>query len=89
MSLEFLIGRSLGNHILNMDIEHETKEAMHKYALDLEEVASEEKDAGLGVVERQEADEDGIDDHCKGAQRRDGDDSEDGVALGVGGLRHD
>lgn len=48
MSLEFLIGRSLGNHILNMNIERETKEAMNKYALELEEVVSEEKDAGLG-----------------------------------------
>lgn len=48
MSLEFLIGRSLGNHILNLDIKSETKEAMHKFSLELEEVYSEEHDAGLG-----------------------------------------
>ena len=48
MSLEFLIGRSLGNHILNMDIQKETKESMHKYALELEEILTEEHDAGLG-----------------------------------------
>lgn len=48
MSLEFLIGRSLGNHILNLDIKAETKEAMNKFALDLEEIYSEEQDAGLG-----------------------------------------
>ena len=48
MSLEFLIGRSLGNHILNMGINDELKEALHKYALDLEEVITEEHDAGLG-----------------------------------------
>lgn len=48
MSLEFLIGRSLGNHILNLDIKDETKGAMNKFALDLEEIYSEEHDAGLG-----------------------------------------
>lgn len=48
MSLEFLIGRSLGNHILNMNIESETKAAMNKFALELEDVISEEQDAGLG-----------------------------------------
>ncbi|GMR15723.1 MAG: glycogen/starch/alpha-glucan phosphorylase [Gammaproteobacteria bacterium] len=48
MSLEFLIGRSLGNHILNLDINSNTKEAMNKFALDLEDIYSEEHDAGLG-----------------------------------------
>lgn len=48
MSLEFLIGRSLGNHILNLGIENETKLAMNKFALELEEVVTEEHDAGLG-----------------------------------------
>ena len=48
MSLEFLIGRSLGNHILNLDIDCETKEAMKKFALELEEIETEEHDAGLG-----------------------------------------
>ena len=48
MSLEFLIGRSLGNHILNLGIENETRAAMNKFALELEEIISEEHDAGLG-----------------------------------------
>ncbi|MDH5423968.1 MAG: glycogen/starch/alpha-glucan phosphorylase [Gammaproteobacteria bacterium] len=48
MSLEFLIGRSLGNHILNLDINSEVKDAMNKFALKLEEIITEEHDAGLG-----------------------------------------
>ena len=48
MSLEFLIGRSLGNHILNLDISDQAKEAMNKFALELEDVITEEHDAGLG-----------------------------------------
>lgn len=48
MSLEFLIGRSLGNHILNLDLEEKLKTAMSKYALHLEEIVTEELDAGLG-----------------------------------------
>jgi len=48
MSLEFLIGRSLGNHILNLDINEKTKDALNKYALSLEEIITEEHDAGLG-----------------------------------------
>ena len=48
MSLEFLIGRSLGNHILNLDIDSELKDAMNQHALELEEIVTEEHDAGLG-----------------------------------------
>ena len=48
MSLEFLIGRSLGNHILNLGIDSESKAAMNQFALELEEITSEEHDAGLG-----------------------------------------
>lgn len=48
MSLEFLIGRSLGNHILNLDIKDESRSAMNQFALDLEEIITEEHDAGLG-----------------------------------------
>ena len=48
MSLEFLIGRSLGNHILNLGIDTELKEAMNQFTLELEEIISEEHDAGLG-----------------------------------------
>ena len=48
MSLEFLIGRALGNHLLNMDIKNETSVALEKFAIALEDISSEEKDAGLG-----------------------------------------
>jgi len=48
LSLEFLIGRSLGNHILNLGLDRETEEAMNRFALNLEEVMAEEADAGLG-----------------------------------------
>ena len=48
MSLEFLIGRSLGNHILNLGINEQTKGALNEFALSLEEVITEEHDAGLG-----------------------------------------
>ena len=48
MSLEFLIGRSLGNHILNLDISEQSKQAMNRFALEFEQVITEEHDAGLG-----------------------------------------
>ena len=48
LSLEFLLGRSLGNAILNLDLEEPVKEAIESYSKQLEEVASEERDAGLG-----------------------------------------
>ncbi len=48
LSLEFLIGRALGNHLLNMGIKDETAKAMQAFSLELEEIQSEEPDAGLG-----------------------------------------
>jgi len=48
MSLEFLMGRALGNHLLNLDIENSSREALNHCALKLEEIAAEEADAGLG-----------------------------------------
>lgn len=48
MSLEFLIGRALGNHLLNMGIKTETDKAMLECSQSLEEVIEEEPDAGLG-----------------------------------------
>ncbi len=48
LSLEFLIGRALGNHLLNMGIKGETARAMQNFSLALEEIQSEEPDAGLG-----------------------------------------
>ncbi len=48
LSLEFLIGRSLGNHLLNLGLLEQTDEAMQRFALALETVMDEEPDAGLG-----------------------------------------
>jgi glycogen phosphorylase len=48
MSLEFLIGRSLGNHLLNLGIEKQTATAMQSVTNELERVLELEPDAGLG-----------------------------------------
>lgn len=48
LSLEFLIGRALGNHLLNLHIEDKTAEALMKFSVELEDVINEEPDAGLG-----------------------------------------
>ncbi|MCW8888328.1 MAG: glycogen phosphorylase, partial [Gammaproteobacteria bacterium] len=41
LSLEFLIGRSLGNHLLNLDIKDDVDQAMHSYALRLSDLMEE------------------------------------------------
>lgn len=48
LSLEFLMGRALGNNILNMDLTTNTKKAMQDYCLALEDIEQVEPDAGLG-----------------------------------------
>ncbi len=48
LSLEYLIGRSLGNHLLNQDLTGETAKAMQSMAIELEELETTEPDAGLG-----------------------------------------
>ena len=48
MSLEFLMGRLLRNALLNLGIEEETKEALNRLGLDLEDVYDRECDTGLG-----------------------------------------
>ncbi len=48
LSLEFLMGRSLGNSILNLGLDEEITEAMNRVCLDFEELADAEQDAGLG-----------------------------------------
>lgn len=48
ISLEFLIGRAMGNHLLNLGIHTATDQAMLDYSQKLEEVIEEEPDAGLG-----------------------------------------
>ena len=48
LSLEFLLGRSLTNAALNLDLEDALRSALHQYGLTLEEVVEQEHDAGLG-----------------------------------------
>ena len=48
LSMEFLMGRSLHNAIYNLDLEQAVRDALQKYALELEELETEEMDAGLG-----------------------------------------
>lgn len=48
LSLEFLMGRALGNNLLNLDLADNAHEALEGFCLKLEEVESIEPDAGLG-----------------------------------------
>lgn len=48
LSLEFLMGRTMGNAIMNLDLLPETKALMQDYAVELEELEEVEHDAGLG-----------------------------------------
>ena len=48
LSLEFLIGRALSNHILNLGIDESARAALQGFSHTLEEAAEEEPDAGLG-----------------------------------------
>ncbi len=48
ISLEFLMGRTLNNAILNLDLDDTVRDALKGYCCELEEVVQEEHDAGLG-----------------------------------------
>ena len=48
LSLEFLMGRTLSNAMLNLDLEDSIRHTMQKFGCELEEVTEEEADAGLG-----------------------------------------
>ncbi|MFT7234839.1 MAG: starch phosphorylase [Methylophagaceae bacterium] len=48
LSMEFLMGRAMGNAALNLGLEENTKRAMHDLGLDFEELTTFEHDAGLG-----------------------------------------
>ncbi len=48
LSMEFLIGRALGNNLLRLDLEQQTRDALNIFAVDLEDLKREEPDAGLG-----------------------------------------
>jgi starch phosphorylase len=48
LSLEYLIGRTLGNSMINLEVFDVAKEAMAELGFDLEDIREEEEDAGLG-----------------------------------------
>jgi len=48
LSMEFLMGRAMGNAALNLGLEETVKKAMHDLGLDFEELTESEHDAGLG-----------------------------------------
>jgi starch phosphorylase len=48
LSLEFLMGRALGNAMLNLGITDTVTGVLYDYGIELEEVADAEHDAGLG-----------------------------------------
>ncbi len=48
LSLEFLMGRAMGNNAINLNIEGEIKKAMEEMGYSLEELEELETDAGLG-----------------------------------------
>jgi starch phosphorylase len=48
LSLEFLMGRTLGNSIVNLQVENKVSRAMEELGYNLEEIREVEIDAGLG-----------------------------------------
>ncbi len=48
LSLEFLIGRTLGNSLINLDLYEPASKALEELGYDLEELREKEWDAGLG-----------------------------------------
>jgi len=48
LSMEFLMGRTLSNAMLNLGVNDAVSQAMYDLGLDLEELIDNEPDAGLG-----------------------------------------
>jgi len=48
LSLEYLMGRTLSNALLNLDMDHAMAQSIRSFGCALEEVEAEERDAGLG-----------------------------------------
>src|SRR5215207_7704059 len=48
LSMEFLMGRALGNSLINLDLYDEMRKAFEGLGVDLEEIIDVEWDAGLG-----------------------------------------
>lgn len=49
MSMEFLLGRALGNNLINMTAYKEVKEALEEMGLNLNELEDQEPDPALGM----------------------------------------
>ncbi len=48
LSMEFLMGRALGNNVINLGADKQIREALSELGLDLNAIEDEEPDAGLG-----------------------------------------
>ncbi|MBJ6723549.1 glycogen/starch/alpha-glucan phosphorylase [Geomesophilobacter sediminis] len=48
ISMEFLMGRTLGNSLINLGLYDDFRDAINSLGYDFEEILSEEQDAGLG-----------------------------------------
>ena len=48
LSLEFLMGRALGNAVLNLDLDEQVSSALQEYCTTIETIEDAEHDAGLG-----------------------------------------
>lgn len=48
LSMEFLMGRALGNLIINLKADQDVKEVLEEYGFDLDAIEDEEPDAALG-----------------------------------------
>jgi starch phosphorylase len=48
LSMEFLVGRSLRNHLYNLELDDACRAALRTFGVDLDEVYEEESDAALG-----------------------------------------
>ena len=50
LSMEFLVGRSLRNHLYNLGLDELCRTALETFGVDLDKVYEEENDAALGSV---------------------------------------
>ena len=48
LSMEFLMGRALGNNLINLQVNQVVKEVLHDLGFDLNTIENQEPDAGLG-----------------------------------------
>lgn len=51
MSMEFLMGRALGNNLINLTVYNEVKEALEEMGINLNAVEDQEPDPALGKVD--------------------------------------